>query len=569
MSNAEAGIAVSVGSSQALEAHRLRAGAMRALAKRLLGQASKISLGMLAAFLGAVILGAAGISQGAAPLLALGGLALLTFFGLRLVHVRLSIRSVDAERRAAIHDRHLRRAEGRAAELEVPRSRLEGHPYAGDLDLLGPGSLLQRLDVSHTLLGERTLVAWLAAPAELPSIRARQVAVEELAGRLSFREDLEAAALSADEDEKLDATPFLSFVGRERFYEGRRWLIPILHLSPLLVLGLYWAGSLGLLPTPVWGVALVLQAALGLFGSRVAAAALDLVGARRGYVEAYGSALRVLETSRFDAPLLEQLRERVHIGGAPPSSYLARLDRWAGLAELRTQGPVHFVANVLLLWDLHVLLRLETWSQDIGGEIEQAFEALGELEALASLATLLSLDPGARMPEFGEDGAPLEAEGLAHPLLPLESRVANDLRLPGPASALVITGSNMAGKSTLLRALGLNVALALAGGPVIARRFSLPRLRLRASMRIDDSLQRGASYFHAELSRLRQVVGDAEGSPPVLFLLDELLRGTNARARHIGGRAVLKHLLDRGALGLVATHDIALSELEDERPGMV
>jgi DNA mismatch repair ATPase MutS len=158
---------------------------------------------------------------------------------------------------------------------------------------------------------------------------------------------------------------------------------------------------------------------------------------------------------------------------------------------------------------------------------------------------------------------------MVHPLLSSQSRVANDLALDGPGSALIVTGSNMAGKSTLLRAVGLNVALALAGGPVCAREFSVSRLRLRASMRIDDSLQRGASYFHAELTRLRMVVGELDEDPPVLFLLDELLRGTNAHARHQGARAVLLHLLARDALGLVATHDVALSELEEEQPGRV
>jgi DNA mismatch repair ATPase MutS len=148
-------------------------------------------------------------------------------------------------------------------------------------------------------------------------------------------------------------------------------------------------------------------------------------------------------------------------------------------------------------------------------------------------------------------------------------RIDNDVQLPGPGSALIVTGSNMAGKSTLLRALGLNTALALAGGPVCAAGFKLPVVRLRASMRIDDSLQRGASYFHAELQKLRSVVDDAASEPPVLFLLDELLRGTNARARHLGARSVLVHLLERRAFGLVATHDVALSELEREYPERV
>jgi len=141
--------------------------------------------------------------------------------------------------------------------------------------------------------------------------------------------------------------------------------------------------------------------------------------------------------------------------------------------------------------------------------------------------------------------------------------------LDGPGSCLIVTGSNMAGKSTLLRAVGVNCVLALAGGPVLAKQMTVPRLRVRASMRIADSLQRGASYFQAELARLRLVVHRAEADPPILFLLDELLRGTNAKARHVGARAVVAHLLDRHAMGMVATHDVALSQVEEERPGQV
>jgi DNA mismatch repair ATPase MutS len=173
------------------------------------------------------------------------------------------------------------------------------------------------------------------------------------------------------------------------------------------------------------------------------------------------------------------------------------------------------------------------------------------------------------MPEVEPARGALHARGLGHPLIVARSRVSNDVQLDGPGHALIVTGSNMAGKSTLLRALGLNVALALAGGPVCAALMRVPLVRLRASVRAEDSLQAHSSYFHAELEKLRSVVADAEAQPPVLFLLDELLRGTNARARHVGARAVLLHLLKRSAMGLVATHDIALSALEREHPGKI
>jgi DNA mismatch repair ATPase MutS len=205
----------------------------------------------------------------------------------------------------------------------------------------------------------------------------------------------------------------------------------------------------------------------------------------------------------------------------------------------------------------------------VGGRLSDWFLALAELEALCAFAALAELDPDATMPELCDERTPLTAAGLAHPLLLPGARVANDLTLRGPGTALVVTGSNMAGKSTLLRSLGQNVALALAGAPVIAEAMRVPRVRLRASMRADDSLEAGSSYFHAELSKLKRVIDHAEQAPPVLFLLDELLRGTNARARHVGAKAVLLHLLARSGTGLCATHDVELAGLGQTDPAHI
>jgi DNA mismatch repair ATPase MutS len=279
--------------------------------------------------------------------------------------------------------------------------------------------------------------------------------------------------------------------------------------------------------------------------------------------------LRVVERARFESPLLLALQRRLAVDGTPPSVHMRRLKAWTSSADLRQQFLFHIWVNPLTLWDLHVLRGLERWVVRVGRHTSDWFEALGELEALCSFATLAFGDPDARMPEIEPARGALHARGLGHPLIVARSRVSNDVQLDGPGHALIVTGSNMAGKSTLLRALGLNVALALAGGPVCAALMRVPLVRLRASVRAEDSLQAHSSYFHAELEKLRSVVADAEAQPPVLFLLDELLRGTNARARHVGARAVLLHLLKRSAMGLVATHDVALSALEREHPGKI
>ena len=551
--------------------HQRRFESFHAEVTALESRANRVSLARLALFLAAVVLGVAGLTQGDVPLLASGLALLLVFGGAIAVHARLIAKKDLAEIRRDVHARHVARIDGKWLDTKPDGSGLlpHDHPYAWDIDLIGPGSVFQRIDVTHTVGGERALVSWLGAPASGLEIAERQVAVEELAADVELRQELEASALVAAGDGKLDAAPFMEFTRLPSFFEGKPWLPIVIHVLPVVLLATYVLGELAWIPGWSWLVVLVVQVlvAYGLAGP--AHRTFELVAARRGFVEAFYRLLVVVERAKLEAPLLVGIQKRLQMDQVPPSSHMRRLDRWAGLADLRTQFPLHLIANVLLLWDLHVLMRLEAWNREVGRRVEGVFDALGDMEALASLATLRYGDPSTSFPEVAKSGEAFEAEAIAHPLLQPDVRVANDVALRGPGTALVVTGSNMAGKSTLLRAVGTNVALALAGGPVCARSLRVPMCRLRASMRADDSLQRGASYFHAELTKLRRVVDEADEEPPVFFLLDELLRGTNARARHLGARAVLMHLLDRHATGIVATHDIALSELEHEHPGRV
>lgn len=486
----------------------------------------------------------------------------------RVAHALVARKHDRAITRQKIHERHLARIEGRTQGWPAGADLLPGdHPYAGDLDVVGPGSIFERIAVAHTRGGSETLARWLGAPAEREVVLARQAAVLELARDVELRQELEAAVLDTGAD-ALDPRPFLELAQRPPFVLARPALriasvaLPIVTLVSALLSG-------SILPSGAWVVPIAIQAIVVWRTGHAVAERYSLLSARKRLVESFAAMLRVVETAGWEAPLLRALQERLRIEGRLPSEQLRRLERWTGLFDLRTQGIAHVFVDLFTLWDLHCLAGVERWMQRTGSKCGAWFDVLAELEALSSLATLLHQDTGVVMPEIAEPGAPLAAEGVAHPLIASDRRIRNDLRLEGPGHALVVTGSNMAGKSTLLRAIGVDVALALAGGPVCATRMSVPPLRLRASMRIADSVQSGASYFQAELHRLRTVIAGAEDRPPILFLLDELLRGTNARARHKGARAVVRHLLERGATGLVATHDVALSQLEEEMPGRV
>jgi hypothetical protein len=530
----------------------------------------RLSMVRLVAFLAAATAIAAAFTRGHGWAWMIGLLCASVFVAAVVAQQRVLSALDDARVRRDLHQRHLMRLCSEWTKLPIAPERLlpSAHPYAWDVDLLGQGSLLQRIDVTRTVHGERMLCDWLGRAAGLEAIHARQAAVAELAPMVELRQEFEAAALVARGGEKLDGRPFRELAELPSYFAAHRWLTPTIFALPAFTLLCYLLGGAHVLPTPTWLLPFTAHIALLWKTARPVRRAFDLAAARQGAAESFELMLRVVERARFSSPLLTALQARLAIDGTPPSTHMRRLKAWTSSAELRQQFLFYIVVAPLTLWDLHVLRGLERWNERVGRRTADWFAALGELEALSSLATLAFGDPAARMPEVTATGA-LDARGLCHPLLPAESRISNDVRLSGPGCALIVTGSNMAGKSTLLRAVGQNVALALAGGPVCASAMQVPLLRLRASMRAEDSLQEGASYFLAELQKLRTVVADAQEEPPVLFLLDELLRGTNARARHVGARAVLLHLLNRSALGLVATHDVALAALEREYPGRI
>jgi DNA mismatch repair ATPase MutS len=269
----------------------------------------------------------------------------------------------------------------------------------------------------------------------------------------------------------------------------------------------------------------------------------------------------LLERLDADSSLLVHLREKLAEGSLRPSQAMHRFERVLGWFELRHNGLAHPFVNAVFLWDLNCVLRFESWQKEVGARVRGWFAALGEVEALSSLAGLAYDEPLYAWPEVDDGPARFEATSLAHPLILPVGRVKNDVSLGGDRRALLVTGSNMSGKSTLLRAMGVAAALAQAGGPVCAASLRMSRLAVRSSVKISDSLARGVSHFYAEVARLKSAVDATEGPVPVFFLLDEVLHGTNSHERQIGARWVLAELIRRGAIGAVSTHDAALCDL--------
>ena len=433
------------------------------------------------------------------------------------------------------------------------------HPYVLDLDLFGEGTLFELLCAARTSMGENALAAWLKAPAPQAKIRARQEAVEELRPRLDLREMLAVAG----EDVRAGVDPAAL----------TNWsTAPIVLHQPMLryvaagcsllstATLLAWTFS-GIGPWPFLG-AVSVQAVLALFLRARVRGVLAAVDRPGEHLVLLAEILSLLERERFSAPRLDELRETLDSEGAPPSRRIGSLARWIDRLNWR-RNQIFAPFAALLMWGTQCALAIESWRAAHGHAVSVWLSAVGELEALASLAGYAFEHPGDPFPEIVDRGPVFDGEGLGHPLLPTEHCVRNDLRLDRKRRLLVVSGSNMSGKSTLLRTVGINAVLAQAGAPVRARRLRISPLAVGATMRVQDSLQEGASRFYAEIKRMRRLVEIAEGPLPLLFLLDEILHGTNSHDRRIGAEAVVRGLVDREAIGLITTHDLALSRIAD------
>lgn len=485
----------------------------------------------------------------------------VAFLALMILHERVIVRLRRAQRGARLYQRALARLDGDWAGKSSARESGERfadahHPFAADLDLFGRGSLFELLNATRTRAGEDRLASWLLEPAAAGVLRARHGAVAELAPRVDFAEDLQL--LGEDVSAEIDPTG-LGAWGAAPPIALPPWITvaaPLLAALTLVAFGAWLTGH----GAAAFAALVLIEIGLGgAFARRVAAIVhgVDRPSRDLGILVALVS--RVAGEA-VDAPLLRELRARL---GADPVAAIAKLHRLVALLESR-HNQFFLPLSWLLLWTTQCAAAIERWRRRHGAALPGWLEAIAEIEALVSLGRHHFEHPGDVFPELADGAATLVAEGIAHPLLPESRAVRNDVRLDADHRLLLISGSNMSGKSTLLRSVGTNVVLALAGGVVRARRLSLGPLAIGASIRVNDSLLEGASRFYAEIQRLRQIVELAHGARPLLFLLDEILHGTNSHDRRIGAAAVIKGLIGRGGIGLVTTHDLALAKIADE-----
>ncbi len=547
-----------------LATHRAAAAKLRAIER-------SVSIGRIVFFIAIVLVAVLHFSGWIA-------IPIVAFIALIVAHDRFIRRRRRAEAAATFGERGIERVNGtwQGKGFDGSSFATEHHPFAADLDIFGKGSLYELLCIATTAAGRATLARWLLHPGSVNAaeVRERQLAVNELRDRIDLREEvsINAAEVASEvEEARLDEW------SREKSLFGRGERIASVVITALAVIAfaigipslisrLVNATNPGAMPlySPYASLPLMIMiVVVSLFARRIAERVAKVVSAverREPVLALLAGLLSVMERQSFATPRLIALRSKFERNGVAASRQIERLRKLVALLDAR-RNQFFAPFALLFLWTTNIAFAIERWRLESGAKIVSWIDAIGEIETLLSLSSFAFEHPTFTMPDAIEGEAMFDGDAVGHPLIPGDRRVANDVRIGGELRLLIVSGSNMSGKSTLLRAVGVNTILALAGAPVCASRLRVTPMSVGASISLNDSLSEGASRFYAEILRIRDIL---RIPPPLLFLLDEVLGGTNSHDRRIGAAAIIRGLVSRGAIGLATTHDLALAQIADE-----
>ncbi|MDD3654325.1 MAG: DNA mismatch repair protein MutS [Desulfotomaculaceae bacterium] len=439
------------------------------------------------------------------------------------------------------------------------------HNYAGDLDIFGKNSLFQWINTANTYIGRRRLSELLSGiTGNSDDICARQEAVDELATKLSWRQRFLAEGMLA-KGRMHDPGDLINWV-RERNEAFRNfWVIAMVRIFPVVTIILVLTGfALNKIPWYLPTAALVLQFALLSYKSKERQ---RMFGIAENYVDdlkVYYKMLKLFEKHNFKSTLIKKIKDGIK--DKTGLEVYRQVDRLSAIIDAisNRRNIFYIFFNILMLWDFQHIIALERWKQKSKHILKKWFEALGQIEALASLAVIRFENPDWVMPTiYAGNETVFAAKEIGHPLLAVK-RTHNDLAIANQVKVLLITGSNMSGKSTLLRTAGINLVLAYAGAPVCAKWFRASLMEINTCMRVSDDLGENISSFYAELLRIKKIVGEAKTGKRVFFLFDEIFKGTNSMDRHTGAKVLINKLSLTNSIGLVSTHDLELCDLERE-----
>lgn len=442
------------------------------------------------------------------------------------------------------------------------------HHYTADLDIFGKMSLYQLANRAATFPGKDLLARWLSSPSKKEDILARQKAVKELAAKSDWKLDLQARLLFANGADAGKLDKLFAYLSIPLHLQGENWLRVYIKIAPYVLLAAI-AGSL-FIP-----VVTLLAIAIAIFNMGIVVSRGAYIG-QSGFIAdkigqvlgAYADVFKSIETEQWQSADCKKLADELINKGT--SKKIAELSVLINKLSYSLIMIVGFILNIFFLWALKQIIAIEDWKRDNKDSLQSAFTVIGEFEALISLAGLNRNYPEWVFPQIASgDGYTYKAKNIAHPLITNGLRVANDFELDNALKVDIITGSNMAGKSTFLRTVGINAVLGLCGAPVCADSLELSVIRIITYMRIKDSLNESTSTFKAELDRLQMLLAAVEQEEKVYFLIDEMLRGTNSVDKYLGSKAVIKQLIHKKGVGQVATHDLQIARLEDEYPDYV
>lgn len=442
------------------------------------------------------------------------------------------------------------------------------HFYANDLDIFGHASLYQYINRTSSEMGNRRLADWLLNPSDMDTITQRQLAIKELTQKNEWRQELQAAGAAKKIKTETQTRLQNWFRESDRFINNKFWLA-LRYILPLIILSVIVLNITDLLNNYVRNYCLFVSGIIAFYISKKVTPLHQQVSKMTEELEVLTESILLIEETEFKSAYLQNLQKQFYDQHEKASGKLKKLNVILERFDLRFNFVVFIPLDILLQWDLQQAIALEKWKRENHKNVIDWFNALGEFEAVNSLAVVSFNHPGWCFPDFKEDHFFIEGKNMGHPLLQADKCVTNPVKIDGSGELMLVTGSNMAGKSTYLRSIGINTVLAMAGAPVYAEYFCLSPVQVISSMRIADNLEESTSTFYAELKKLKTVIDKVNSNEKVFILLDEILRGTNSLDRHTGSAALVKQLIRHQAAGIIATHDVELAKMKEAYPANI
>lgn len=448
------------------------------------------------------------------------------------------------------------------------RYKPEIHDHANDLDIFGRASLFQYINRTNSEQGGQLFAQWLLSPATKEDILARQDAIKELASQTEWRQQLQSYGIEENITISTQAKISAWLAEPEHFINKPLWKL-FRFLLPAISCAILALHIIGIIPASIFYPLVILFLMISLGISKLVMPAYIELNKIAPQLGSLSKSAGWIEKKEFHASLLATIKKKYESNTGTSSQTIRRLKKILDMLDIRLNPLVFLPLNTFFFWDLQQAFALEKWKANNKNNIGNWFDALAAMECLSSVATLSFNHPHWVFPSFSNDAGVFIAEELGHPLLPEDKMIPSSFFTSGTGQMNLITGSNMAGKSTFLRSVGVNIVLAMMGAPVCARSLTLSPMKVMSSMRVNDNLEESTSTFYAELKKLKEIIETVNRNEKVFLLLDEILRGTNSADRHAGSKALIQQLIHHQAAGLIATHDLELAKLVNEFPDQV